>query len=149
MLQYEKENKLPHILTRDAGGRKRVLKMKRTLSLILALALVFACVLSFASCESFSGEYTDSLGNTWSFKGGKLKIETKMVGETEKLVTVLEGYKYSGDNATVKDKIRDANTYADLMTETAKTAEYTVTHDQSGAFINITKSGVTTKLTLK
>ena len=142
--------------------------MKRTLSLILALALVFACVLSFASCESFSGEYTDSLGNTWSFKGGKLKIETKievdqashtviavysyetkMVGETEKLVTVLEKYKYSGDSATVKDKIRDANTYADLMTETAKTAEYTVTHDQSGAFINITKSGVTTKLTLK
>lgn len=142
--------------------------MKRTLSLILALALVFACVLSFASCGSFSGDYTDSLGNTWSFKGSKLKIETqieldgashtvvavysyetKMVGETEKLVTVLQKYKYSGDNAGVKEKVKEANTYADLMTETAKTAEYTLTHDQSGDFISITKSGVTTKLTLK
>jgi len=142
--------------------------MKRTLSLILALALVFACVLSFASCGSLTGEYTDSLGNTWSFKGNKIKIETKievegsshtgiagysyetwMVSGTEKLVTVFEKCKYSGDNATVKEKIREANTYADLMTETAKTAEYTVTHDQSGAFISITKSGVTTKLTLK
>ena len=41
------------------------------------------------------------------------------------------------------------NTYVEYMTDTAKSAEYTVTRDANGAFINLTKSGVTTKLTLK
>ena len=142
--------------------------MKRTLSLILATALVLACVLSLASCGSFTGEYTDSLGQTWNFKGSKLEVETsievdkashtvvlvydyetRMDGETEKLVLTYKKCKYSGDNATVKEKIKESNTYYDLLTETGKTSEYTVTRDANGAYINITKSGVTTKLTLK
>ena len=149
-------------------ARKKDFKMKRTLSLVLALALVFACVLSFASCDSFQGVYSDNRGNTWSFNGSKLKIETTIEvdkvshdvvaiysykttvsGETEKMTTELVKYKYSGNNAAVKEKVDQMNTYVEYMTDTAKLAEYTVTRDQNGAFINLTKSGVTTKLTLK
>ena len=127
-----------------------------------------SCVLSFASCDSFQGVYSDNRGNTWSFNGSRLKIETTIEvdkvshdivaiykykttvsGETEKMTTELVKYKYSGNNAAVKEKVEQMNTYVEYMTATAKNVEYTVTRDANGAYINLTKSGVTTKLTLK
>lgn len=141
--------------------------MKRTLSLILALALVFACIFAFSSCSNFKGSYKDTYGNTWNFTGSKLKIEGKLTVDkvehdvvavysykyekteelTGTLTTVIEKYKYSGDNAAVKAQVAQMNALIDSQTEVKNTAEYTVTQQKDGSFIEIKKGTVTTKLT--
>lgn len=149
--------------------------MKRALSLILALTLVFVCVFAFASCGELKGTYKDTYGSVWKFSGNRLKIETVLTvdkvdhtvvavfsydfdeGKTDKdgtkaadtLTTVLKKYKYYGDNATVKEKVKEMNTFVSLQSETANTSEYTVSYDaKEGKFITLKKGTVSTKLTV-
>ena len=154
---------------------KKKLSIVWIISILLVLVIAAVCVLAFASRGDMKGVYTDPNGLTWKFTGSKLKIddtikvdgvdhtvttvfsyETETVvdaktgAETEQLTLVVKKYKYSGDVDAVKQKVKEMNAYNDLLTETAKTQVYTVRRDTTnGAYVEISKTGTTIKLTIQ
>lgn len=143
--------------------------MKRTLSFVMALALVMTCLFAFASCgEKIQGVYTDANGSVWTFSGNTLEIEgtfeinkvkhtvvavykadLKVADGKETLTLVIKKYRYDGDNETAKEVVDQANVKLGTDSKTEKTSEYTVKQEDAGKKITLTKSSVSTVLTLK
>lgn len=110
--------------------------MKKIVSALLALILMLGLVLSFTSCGAdLSGVYTDKNGNTWTFKSGKLEIDSTFKhAEVEHAITAvysydielsddktvetltltLKKYVYEGDNAEAKEQVKEMNAYVDV-----------------------------------